>query len=282
MCEVWFHVGKEAEYEEMFSWLQEYKVQIGLHHWGVVDDKFKTNLATQNEHVRRESLAQMKKTIDIGKEIGAVYVNVHPGARWLEEVDLEKGEQSLVAGSETSADISAQMLLRTAQELHEYSNAHGVVLTIETMLGREAKNYLKREGLYNSGTPPLSLMEKLTGQGIFLANDITHTAGALAVTDNSREGMWRSLQDFTKRTAAYTKLIHVNTVIPPFDGRDSHNGLLEADFAEGGFPSRDQIVELLRLFAKRNDVFAVSEPQLNKTSQNYLALKKIAEEAGVG
>lgn len=280
MCEVWFNVNKEKEYTEMFEWLGERNVQIGLHHWGVVDGKIKTNLATQDKPVREEGLRQMKRVVDIGRDIGAVYVNVHPGARWQEKIDLEKQEQALIPSSETPVEISSRILIETALELNNYSKTRGVLLTIETMLGREAKNYARREGIYDAGTPPLALMEELTQQGILIANDITHSAGAIAAADNSREGMWQKLFDFTKKTAPFTKLLHVNTMRPPFDGRDSHDGLLEDDFAQDFFPSRTQIIELLRIFADREDVFAVPEPQIEKTRENYRALLQLASEAG--
>jgi hypothetical protein len=67
----------------------------------------------------------------------------------------------------------------------------------------------------------------------------------------------------------------------PFDGRDSHDGLTPEDFAQGVFPHREHVKELLSLFANREDVYAVPEPQIEKTRENFLELKKIAEEAKV-
>lgn len=281
MCEVWFNVGKADDYEEMFNWLKEHNVMVGLHHWGAVDGKFKTNLATQDEHIRGESVAQMKRTIDIGKRISAVYVNVHPGARWREMVDFDKEEQSLIPNSETPVEISEKLLLEAAQELHEYGKKQEMVLTVETLPGREPKNYGKREGIYDAGNPPLSLIAEISKQGSWIANDIAHSASTAAVVENTREGMWQALREFSQQVAPMTRLIHVNTMREPFDGRDSHDGLTTDDFAQGFFPSRAQMIELLQLFAGRGDVYVVPEPQIQFTRENFLALQEIAEEAKV-
>lgn len=281
MCEVWFNIGKAEEYQDMFTWLQQHDVMIGLHHWGVVDGNIKTNLATQNEHVRGESLAQMKQAVDMGREIGAVYINVHPGARWLETNNLETGEQSLVPHSEAPRDISERFLLEAARELRTYGQRQEVLVTIETLPGREARHYPRQEGMYDSGNPSLSLMKKIGEEGGFIANDITHSASMIATADNSRDGMWEQLREFTRSVAPYTRLIHVNTMREPFNGLDSHDGLLPSDFAQGVFPNREQLKELLALFPGRRQVYAVAEPHIEVTRENYLALKKIAEEAGV-
>ncbi|MEK7557143.1 MAG: TIM barrel protein [Patescibacteria group bacterium] len=281
MCEAWFNVGKESEYQEMFAWLQEHSVKIGLHHWGLAQKEFKTNLSTNNSAVRKESLAQMKHTIDIGKEIGAAYVNVHPGARWLERINFSTDDQERVEGSETPPDAARDLLLAGAAELNSYAEERAVLFTVETLPGREAYNSLRREGIYDSGNPPLAWIEEIGSRGGYVANDITHSASVVALADSSPAGMWQGLLDFTRRVAPHTKLVHVNTMIPPFDGRDSHNGLLPADFSQGSVPTREQIVQLLSLFAQRDDVYVVPEPQIQFTRENFLALKEIAEEAKV-
>jgi hypothetical protein len=279
MCEVWFNVLKEAEYAEMFTWLRKHNVQIGLHHWGLARGKLKTNLMTQDQEVREETLRQMRRAIEIGTEIGAGYVNVHPGARCLEEIDFATQTQALVKGSETSETEAEKLLMEGAAELAQYAQARGVLFLMETLPACEAVNFAARVGSYDPGNPPLSLMIKLAKQKVWLANDLTHTAAQIAIEDSSREGMWRRLHRFTEEAAPHTRLLHVNTVREPFDGRDSHDGLLPEDFSQGFFPSRAQLLELLKIFADRDDVYAVAEPQLEVTRENFLALREIAEEA---
>lgn len=278
---MWFNVNKEKEYAEMFGWLSEHDVLIGLHHWGLADGQYKTNLSTQHQTVHEETVAQMKRTIEIGAEIGAGYVNVHPGAQFLERIDFARDRQELVEDSETFSETAWQMLFQGTEELTSFAEKHGVLFTVETLPGREANNFEKREGMYDSGNPPLAVMVQLGKRGIALANDITHSASQLMLQYSEISGLHGALLAFTKEAAPFTRLLHINSIRPPFDGRDSHNGLLPEDFALGSFPNYEQLVELLSVFRGHQDVFAVVEPQLEKTRQNFLALKKIAEEAKV-
>lgn len=272
MCEVWFNVSKEKEYENMFAWLREHRVQIGLHYWGLVGGQYKPNLAHQNQAVRDGTMAQIQRTIEIGKDIGAVYVNVHPGARWLEAIDFARDWQERVEDSETPREVAWQLLSETVQELANFARQRGVLFTLETLPGREANNMSMREGIYDSGNPPLSVMAELGKREIFLANDITHSASQLMVQEQDQETVYRALLDFTRAIAAWTRLLHVNTIQPPFDGRDSHSGVLPENFALGNFPNREQLLELLGQFRERPDVFAVAEPETEKTRENYRAL----------
>lgn len=280
MCEVWFNVLKENEYREMLAWLTQRNVQVGLHHWGLAQGTYKTNLMTANSAVRQESLAQIRRAIEIGSEIGAVYVNIHPGAQFLEKTNFETDTQHLVPGSETPAAQAEENLLETVHELNAYARQHGVLLTVETQTAREAEQFDRRQGSYDPHNASLDLLLRLGESGIALANDLTHTVSHFAVTNPSRDDMMRRLREFTTRASAVTRLIHVNTVREPFDGRDSHDGLLASDFAQGFFPSRAQLVELLGMFRDRADVFVVVEPPLETSRENFLALREIAEEAG--
>ncbi len=280
MCEVWFNVQKENEYKEMFAWLVKHCVKIGLHHWGLAQGQYKTNLSTHNSAVREESLAQMRRTIEIGGKIGAVYVNVHPGAQWLERIDFSTDDQERVEEEATPPEEARELLLAGARELFVYANERGITFTVETLPGREAHNSARREGIYDSGNPPLTWIAEIGAQGGYIANDITHSASMVALENNSLPGMWQGLYEFTNRTQAFTKLLHINSMIPPFDGRDSHNGILPDDFALGAFPSREQIIAILRLFADREDVYVVGEPQMEKTRENYLALLGLENDKG--
>ena len=76
-----------------------------------------------------------------------------------------------------------RILLETAQELNNYAKERGVLLTLETLPGREAYKHGTREPLYDPINVNLDMMIKLADAGIAIANDITHTASALAVAN---------------------------------------------------------------------------------------------------
>jgi hypothetical protein len=132
--------------------------------------------------------------------------------------------------------------------------------------------------MYRPGNMSLELMKKLVKEGITIANDFIHTAMAPDYKwPVSREEMWRVLFDFTEETAESTDLLHVNTLLPPYNGTDSHDGITDGDFKRRVFPNRDQLKRLLSLFKDRDDVYLIPEPKENMR-ENHLALKKILSE----
>lgn len=278
MCEIWFRIDRADEYSDMIAWLTQHGVRIGLHHWGVALGEYKTNLMTNHEKVRQATIAQIKQTIDIGSEINCAYVNIHPGARCLEKIDLTNQSQALVPDSTTRENDARRLLIEAARELTAYAASKKVLLTIETLPGAENHDFIKNEGWYDPGNASLSDMESLVSSNLPMANDITHTASAIARVNPEPESMWQKLIDFTNGTKQQTKLIHLNTMTPPFNGTDTHNGLLAEDWEVGAWPSRDQIIQLLSLFKHRDDVYVVPEPKA-KAQENYRALKELAREA---
>src|SRR5258708_1198468 len=80
LCEVWFRIDKKDEYAEMLNWLGAQKVAVGLHHWGLIEGKYKTNLASTYPTIRQKTIQQIKDTIDVGASLAdCAYVNVHCG-----------------------------------------------------------------------------------------------------------------------------------------------------------------------------------------------------------
>lgn len=277
LCEMWFDVTRANIYDDMIGWLQEQNVVVGLHHWGLVDGQYKTNLATNNSQVRKETIQQIKTTIDIGARINCAYVNAHPGARYLERNNFVKEAQELVPHTETPTEESDRLFLEATQELHEYAEQKGVLLTIETLPAAEAPTPRDRENKYEPGNVPLPIMQKMCEQGGYIANDITHTAGQLALDSADKKSMWTSLLSFTNAIKNQTRLLHINTVTPPYNGTDSHDGVTDEDFSRESFPSREQIKELLSVF-KDTNVFVVPEPQTGTMQANYRTLKTIVSE----
>src|SRR3989344_6106957 len=134
-CELWFDVTRADEYQEMLAWLAKHDVVIGLHHWGIIRLRvaqpdsagIKTNLATQDDHIRNATITQIKKTIDIGSAIGCAYVNAHPGAAEIETIDLADWKQSIIEGKGTDALKSTKYFLESALLLAEYANQKNVL-----------------------------------------------------------------------------------------------------------------------------------------------------------
>ena len=276
LCEMWFRIERAGEYDDKFSWLEKQGVKTGLHHWGLAGGKYKTNLGTSNTAIRQETIQQIKDTIDVGAQISCAYVNAHPGAAQDEELDLERGRQQPVPSMLTDPEESAALFLAAAQELEAYAKEKNVLLTLETLPGREQYVLGDRSRLYNPQSLPLAVMGKLGAQGNWLANDITHTLSSIAAAIHDDGEQWNVFMTFARQTASFTRLIHANTLMPPHDGTDSHDGVREEDFAKGVVPSRERMLEFLSLFQARDDVFVVPEPRENM-QQNVRALQELVK-----
>lgn len=276
MCEVWFDVTKADEYQEMLAWLTKHDVVIGLHHWGIVDEKIKTNLATQDDHIRNATIEQIKKTIDIGERIGCAYVNAHPGACEIETIEFTNWQQNIVPGKGTDSEESKKYFLESALALAEYANKKGVLLTIESITARETLIADNREAIYDPGNMPLSALEAFAQHGGWIANDISHTGSRFLLSEETPEKAWTAALEFSRRMAPRTRLLHTNTITPPYNGTDSHDGITDGDFANETFPDKQGFTDFLRLFASRDDVYAVNEPK-EDVAGNYKALGAFAQ-----
>jgi len=291
-CEIWFNILRADEYVEPLAWLKNHGVNIGLHYWGMIDT-LKPNYATTNTEVRTRTLKQMKDCIDLGASYEASYVNVHPSARMLETLDVDSGKQGPLLDTKAQESTYKELLLAGSAELQAHAASRGVTLTIETLPGRENYDRNDRTANYNPGNPTLTDCQEITQAGCYLANDVTHTASAVAPScpvDSQRACMTETLLSFTTTTAAATKLIHANTcllytsdaaderssMVEPFDGTDTHDGVRDIDFENDVFPGAALLKQILSMFRQREDVFVIPEPKADM-EQNYFALTNILQ-----
>lgn len=274
-CEVWFRIDKADEYNDMLAWLQKQNVAVGLHHWGLIDGKFKTNIASSNTSIREQTIQQIKDTITIGADIGCVYVNAHSGAQATETISFNPMTQALLVEDRASKELSEKLFLQSAEELFAFAKQKNVLLTIETLPALEPTD--SRLHTYDAGNMDYQTLLTMKEFGGYLANDITHTACQMFMKKTNQETVWQTLLDFTKEAASFTRLLHVNTLIPPFGGVDSHDGILEEDFKHGVFPNMEQIKRWLSLFENRPDVYVVPEPKTNMP-ENYRILRELVEQ----
>lgn len=275
MCEVWFRIDRAREYDHMLAWLAQEKVAVGLHHWGTVRGNIKTNIASTNEEIRTTTLQQIKDTIDIAADRGCAYVNAHCGAQATEKISFNPTRQELADEKRADESEAKKIFLALADALFGYAKERGALLTIETLTGREPAGEHNRVDFYDSGTMRYSSLLEMGRRGGYIANDIAHTASQIMMEETDPARVWQKLFEFTKVAAPYTRLLHINTITPPFNGTDSHDGILPEDFALGGFPSLEQVRLFLAVFRGRDDVFVVPEPR-DKMRENYLELQRLA------
>ena len=279
--EVWYRVGAESHYLDMFRFLADHAVQAGLHYWGTIeinDRSYMSNLAYPDPQVQEQTISSMKTCIDTAAKHQARYVNVHMGNRAVFELQLTPDHTNFSRSNFQIIDLEEAYatMVKNTQILHAYAKNKGVMFIVESI---PSKNPNKQPGDTGSGrlTPieayalDSTLLEKLAKDtGVAIAHDLGHT-GAEIETD-SAETLWQHLLRRTKALAPYVKLIHMNTLGPPWNGTDSHNGILPEDFAMGVVPQPNQLRELLEIFRDREDVWIVNEPN-DKHEENLIALE---------
>lgn len=273
-AEIWYRVDWETRYNAIFEYISTNDIQAGLHFWGLLEGSLQPNLAYPNDKISAQTLQLMKQNIDVAAKHQANYVNVHVGNASLDEMNLDEHWLKTVPGSEVDMALAEQTAEKNILELHDYAEAQGVRLIVESIPSQDAEQWNDRSGrLHTHPSHALSnkFLERMGRQhGININNDISHTAAELIT--GSRKDLWFYLEERTKALAPSTVLVHCNTLMPPFNGTDSHNGILAEDFDSNVFPTREQFSDILKILARcGHNVWIIGEPTA-KHVENYRAL----------
>ena len=279
LVEVWFNVNAADGYTELFDELKRRKCDVGLHFWGKLDDHIAPNIAYPDQKLIDGSIALMRQTIDIAAANRFQYVNIHPGAAAKSKVDYAK-ENYTVTGDPVDLETATELFLENARTLHMYALSRNVVFTVETVPARITRGWYDEKARLNPNNIyelPASAIAEAASSGLWIANDFCHTA-ANVITDGP-DVVWTYLKGFTNHVAAATKLIHLGFVMPPYNGTDNHdeldNPILNTDAA---VPNTKQMLELLKLFQNRDDVWILVEPKKNHV-KNYRLAQKLLDQA---
>lgn len=279
LAEVWFNINDKDNYTELFNELKRRHSDVGLHFWGMLDNQELPNLAYPDEAITTATMRLMKQTIDIAAEHSFQYVNIHPGSAALIKVDYIRQRYDLIS-EPVDTDQAIHQFLNFAGELHAYATAKHVVFTVETVPPRITDGWYDentRLTAKNSYELPASAIQMAAARGLWVANDFCHTASNVIASD--ADVIWTYLRGFSATVAAATRLIHIGFIMPPFNGSDNHdqldNPILDTDQA---VPNTAQMIELLKLFQNRDDVWILAEPK-NDHVKNYFLVKKLLEMA---
>ena len=275
-CEVWYRVDWADKFLPIFKYLSRHSIRFGLHFWAQLPGGFEPNLAWEADGIADLSQQIMLQTIDVAARLGAAYVNIHPGALTLKKLYLDEDRMELAGNTTITAEQAWPSLSRRAHTLNQYALSRHVSFLIETLPQNDAQDWRDPAGrLHPQPTANISpgLILKLAQEGLWITNDFGHTTAAW-VTDDLDQ-LWHHVFNISQQLASQTRLVHLNTVHPPFNGTDSHGGVLPPDFAAGVFPNRDQIIQLLRLYRDRDDVWIIPEPPAELMVQNYHAIQDL-------
>ena len=223
----------------------------------------------------------MYATIDVAAAHKCVYVNVHPDLYSLLHVNFDTMDIR-TASEPANPNTMNTVFIKRITALHRYAKSKGVVLTVETVPMRDTPSWKptrNRTEVIDIHQMPMEVLIDLSARGVSLANDLGHTACNMISDD--RDAIWKFLYRTTQTLASATRLIHLGFIVPPYNGVDFHDSLdnpvLDTD---DGIPSKKQMIELLKLFKNRDDVWILVEPKEDHV-KNYFLARGILKNAGV-
>lgn len=274
-AEVWFRLDWAERIEPIYAALQAKNIPFGIHFWAITSEGFEPNLAIETEGLAAETVELVKQTIDIASHVGATYVNVHPGGLRRKYLDLDHSRLVVLDGQPLSLEQAESTLLPLAQHLNQYASQKKIQLLFETLPRHEGVGWSDPSGHLEvqvaDNLPPSTLL-RLGENGLSLTNDFGHTLASFPELQG--EDLQQKLVETTEKLAPFTKLIHLNTLVAPFNGTDSHNGILPEDFAQQVIPSESVCREMLSQFRAREDVWVVLEAPIDKMAENYQVLSQ--------
>jgi hypothetical protein len=281
MAEIWFNATKTDDYSDLFAFIKRQPMDVGLHYWGALPNGLLTNIAYPDKEIVKQSLALIYATIDVAARNRFSYVNIHTDMRVLLNVNFDTMKVS-VASEPANLAVCTRTFLENVTAIKKYADDRGIVLTIETIPQRDTTNWSvnrPRTEVIDLYQLPIDVQLELGRRGFAIANDFGHTACNMISDDRNR--VWRFLYDTTKVLAPATRLIHLGFAIPPYNGLDFHDSLNNPvlDTADA-IPNKKQMIELLKLFQHRDDVWILVEPKDDHV-KNYFLAREILENAGV-
>ena len=284
-AEVFFDLERAAAYPPMFAWLREHGIYAGLHASTALPRGVAPNLVIADRAVRRASSDLIRRTIEVAAERDMHYVVFHPGSYQVLQVVRDR---SCLIGERTEPHLGNALLRREVLSLAAYARACGVQLLAENLPACDYLTYqpLDRAQVVAPGFVSWTVLRALGQDGVGLCVDVGHLYAEMmaafpignTVPDVQAVKWFSKVMAATRTLVPYARHIHLSTTIPPWNGSDSHNGFLDADYALGALPTREQIADWLRLFDGR-DVLAIPEPSGDSGVHldNYAILKKMME-----
>ena len=281
MVEIWYNASRPADYDELFTYFANTSIDVGLHYWGALSNNLLTNISYPDSSITKPSLELMYATIDVAAAHRCVYVNVHPDLYSLLEVNFDTMDIR-VASKSADGNLVRDTFIKNVRGLNDYATSKNVVLTVETVPMRDTPTWnpdRDRTRVIDIHQMPIDVLIDLARRGVAIANDFGHTACNLISDD--RKAVWQFLYDTTRTLAPVTRLIHLGFIVPPYNGVDFHDSLDNPILDSGdAIPNKTEMIELLKFFANRDDVWILVEPKTDHV-KNYFLARGILENAGV-
>jgi sugar phosphate isomerase/epimerase len=255
--EVYLNLARFDAYVPLLSWLRERGMSVGLHASTSLADGLMLNLGSPDPHVRAESASLLERTIDVGAETGMRHVVVHPGSCRDWEI---RGGRTYCRGAPATPQERDRHVIDALLRLAAHAAGQGVALLAENMPAYDFAAYEPPDRIHvvDVGFVPYRLLAQLGQRGVGLCVDLGHLYAEMSALGPGVDPT-PQVMAATRALAPYAGLVHLSTVVPPWNGTDSHNGFLDADYALGAIPGRAQLLAWLELFPG-DGLCAVPEP----------------------
>jgi sugar phosphate isomerase/epimerase len=265
-------------YAPLWAWLKDRGVAARLHSSTRLAEGMVPNLVTQDKAWCDASIALFRRTIDVAAGQDMDGVIIHPGTYSMQQIVPGR---NLVVGERTPPETGNQIVCERLLNLAEYGQRRGVQLLVENLSGRDVFSLqpFNRRKTVDPGALPHPVMRWLGAQGLELCIDIGHLYSEMMVACADPDMSWAQTIKATRQLAPYTRHLHLSTIVPPYNGTDSHNGFLSEDYEQGAVPAIGKIADWLRLFADRK-VWVIAEPfgDADVHLQNYRVLRPVISE----
>lgn len=280
-AEVWFNILQKDNYVDLFQEMKRRSMTIGLHFWGHLPDHTGVNIALPDKTIVEPSMALIKETIDIAARHKGAYVIIHPSTRSRVAIDFQK--QSFEVLNEPIPEQQAEdIFMENLYILSEYAKQRNVLFVVETVPSQDTNGWHgndSRKKPFDIYSLDNSVIVKAATRGFTVANDFGHTS--CTVQSDNRAYVWSTLIQMTKKIFHQTKVIHLGYIIPPYNGTDFHDHLDNSLFESSqAVPNKAEMIDILRMFKDREDVFALVEPD-GRHIENYFAAQKLIEAASI-
>ena len=230
------------------------------------------NLGSADPQVRAASAALVQRTIDVAAEAGVAHVVVHPGS--CRDWGIRDG-RTYLRGTPATPEGRDRETVSALLRLAAYGVERGVVVLAENMPAYDFASYepLDRAHVIDVGFPSYRLLAELGARGVGLCVDVGHLYAEMSAQAPGVDPT-PQVMAATPALAPYARLLHLSTVVPPWNGTDAHTGFLETDYARGAIPTRAQLLAWLALF-DGDRLCAVPEPDGDAAAHldNYRVLR---------
>ncbi len=232
------------------------------------------NICSADDEIRNGTIEGVLELVSLAAEYGLYYVNFHAGSM----IDYQVvGSKIIPSDKVVSLGAAEERLVDAAVRLAKEGAKKGVLVTIENPPIKEWTTFdyfdpLARAVAQDVKLFPAEGIYKLLRGKVPFCIDIGHLFTEFDAEDDREKLMMERI----KKYLPYISLWHFSTVVPPFNGTDSHDGFTDEDYKKGAEPSISFIKSLLELIDRENtETPIILEPKPDQMISNYQRIMEI-------